>query len=106
MNCSICGNHYCEHLNPKLPSNELSTLPTDVSTITTLEYKEYTYVEPAVYIVPKPQTKYEVDFDKVNNFEDMKRILKTVSISFHGEETIKGIEDLVKVVSPSECRSF
>jgi hypothetical protein len=39
---------------------------------------------------------YVLDIDKIKTLDDVKLILKNLNIVFYGEETIKGIEHLVK----------
>lgn len=43
-------------------------------------------------------TEYEVDWDKVQTLDDLKRVIRSMGIRFNGDHWIKGVEDLVRVV--------
>ena len=41
---------------------------------------------------------YKIDFDKVKNIDDIKRILKALEVSFEpNDPNVKNIDDLVKL---------
>ena len=43
-------------------------------------------------------TEYEVDWEKVQTIDDLKRVIKSMGIRFNGDQWVKGVEDLVRVV--------